>query len=279
MGIISNSLQTTKNDLSLHKFIFMRHGQTHYNANNSKSIKCNPDYADSHLSEKGINQAKSRRNELNKLDFEVIYVSPYYRALQTMIYSLENHPNVENIIAYVHPKIAELAGMMHDFILDINQTKKDFNMNSKIKVDWSIFNEYTKNLKYGENLFFLDNWNLIEENKKMEISNKLNQIYEKGDKELYRKEASNIVKERFKTGLKFESYKHAYERFIDFKNFLIDKHKDTISNKNKKIFVISHKIYISIATSSCSYTDDTIKKVSRDCLSLNNCEIAPILIQ
>ena len=44
--------------------------------------------------------------------------------------------------------------MMQEFILDINQTKKDFNMNSKDKVNWSIFDEYVKNSKYGENLFF-----------------------------------------------------------------------------------------------------------------------------
>ena len=73
--------------------------------------------------------------------------------------------------------------------------------------------------------------------KKLEISNKLNKLYEKGDFKLYKEEASNIVKEPFKTKLKFESYKHAYERFIDFKKELIDKYKDTIYNSDKKIII------------------------------------------
>lgn len=156
MGIISYFKKQNFQDNRLllsHKFYFMRHAETLYNAINDKSVKYNPEYADSHLSEKGIKQAKSKQKELNEFNIELVYVSPYYRAIETMIYSLENHPNAENIIAYVHPKISELAGMMHEFILDIKQTKNDFK-NSKIKVNWSIFDEYVKNTKYGENLFF-----------------------------------------------------------------------------------------------------------------------------
>ena len=132
-----------------------------------------------------------------------------------------------------------------------------------------------------EIIYFLqkiENWNLIEENKKLEISNKLNKLYEKGDFKLYKEEASNIVKERFKTKLKFESYKHAYERFIDFKKELIDKYKDTIYNSDKKIIIISHKLYISIATSNCIYIDYEVKEVSSDCLYLDYCEIAPFIL-
>ena len=260
------------------KFYFMRHGETWYNSINDKSVKYNPEYADCHLSKKGIEQAKSKQNELNKFDIEIVYVSPYYRALETMIYSLENHPNSKNIIAFVHPLIAELSGMMHEFILNISQTKKDFNMKSKVKVNWSIFDEYAKKLKYGENLFFFDNWNLIGENKKIEISKKLNQLYEKGDIKSYKEGASKIVKERYESGLKFESYKHAYERFVEFKNFLKTNHKETINNKNDKILIISHKTYISIATSSGGFKSDDIKKVSSDCLLLDYCEIAPFPI-
>ena len=265
------------NNINSYKFLFMRHGKTWYNSISDISAKYNPEYADSHLSDKGIQQAKSKIDDLNKFDIEIVYVSPYYRALETMTYALENHHDVENIVAYVHPKLAELSGMMHEFILDIKQTKKDFNMNSKVKVNWSIFDEYIKNLKYDENLFFLDNWNLIEENKKMEIFNKLTDLYKKGDKKLYKEEVSKIVKERFNNHLKFESYKHAYERFNDFKNYICNKHKDTIDNKDKKIIAVSHKLYISIATSSCKYDTDEVKKLSSDCLSLDNCEIAPFL--
>ena len=261
-----------------HKFYFIRHGETSYNSITDKSVKYNPDYADCHLSPKGINQAKSLQEYLNKLDIEVIYSSPYYRCLETMKYALETHPNLKNIIIYVHPKIAELAGMMHEFILDISQTKKDFNMNSQIKVNWSIFDEYIKNIsQYGENLFFFDNWNLIKNEEKIEIADKLNELYKSGDIKTYKKEISKILEERYKKGLKFESYKHSYERFKEFSKYLYEKHKDTIQNKNKKIIVVSHKLYISIATSNCIYDSDDVKKTSSDCLFLKNCEIAPFL--
>ena len=266
-----------ENDKS-YKFYFIRHGETWYNSISDKSVKFNPDYADSHLSTKGIEQAKSIQEHLNKLDIEVIYVSPYYRCLETMKYAFDNHPNLKNIIAFVHPKIAELSGMMHEFILDIKQTKKDFNMNSKLKVNWSIFDEYTKNNKYGENLFFFDNWNLIEDKAKTEIANKLNNLYEKEDIKTYKKEISKIVEDRYKSGLKFESYKHAFERFKDFKNYLCEKHKDNMQNKDKKIIIISHRLYISIGTSHCNYDSDNVKKTSSDCLMLKNCEIAPFLL-
>ena len=260
------------------KFYFMRHAETIYNTIKDKSAKYNPIYADCHLSEDGIAQSKAKQEFINKLDIETIYVSPYYRAIETMEYCLENHPNAKNIITYVHPKLAELSGMIHEFIFDINQTKERFNMNSKIKVNWSIFDEYINKIKYNEKLFFMDNWDLIEENKREEIYNKLNEIREKGDMELYKKEVSKIIEERYKTKLKFESYKHVYQRFIDFKKYVKEKHKDSINNKDKKIIIISHKLFISIATSDSNTILKGNNQVSFNCLSLNNCELAPFLL-
>jgi len=54
---------------------------------------------------------------------------------------------------------------------------------------------------------------------------------------LYKEEISKILEKRYRIGLKFKSYKHAYERFIDFKNYILD--KDAIDDKNKKIIAIS----------------------------------------
>ena len=82
---------------------------------------------------------------------EKVYVSPFYRALQTLTYSLESHPNKDKIIAVVHPFVSEITNCINDYILDIKQTKKDFNLNSIIKIDWSLFDEYIKSIKYDEN--------------------------------------------------------------------------------------------------------------------------------
>ena len=117
----------------------MRHGQSIYNKVTDESRKYNPELIDAHLSEVGINQAKLKQEDLNKLYIERIYVSPHIRALETMTYALENHPNIDNIIAIVHPKISEVVCSVHDFILDIKINKKEFNLNSRVKVDWSYF--------------------------------------------------------------------------------------------------------------------------------------------
>ena len=152
------------------KLLFMRHGQTAFNENtNYISRRINPIYADCKLSHTGIIQAKSKRKILNTLSFEKIYVSPAYRALQTLTYSLETHPNKENIIAFVHPLAIEISVCVNDFLLDIKQTKKDFNLNSKIKIDWSLFDKYIKKIKYDENFFFFENFDNIEEKVKNNI--------------------------------------------------------------------------------------------------------------
>ena len=57
------------------------------------------------------------------MEIEAIYISPYYREIETMQYCFENHPNKENIIYYVHPNLAELSGMIHEFILEKNKQK------------------------------------------------------------------------------------------------------------------------------------------------------------
>ena len=264
---------------SKHKFYFMRHAQTIYNTIKDKSSKYNPLYADCHLSEEGILNSKSKQNYFNKMEIEAIYVSPYYRTIETMQYCFENHPNKENIICYIHPNLAELSGMIHEFILDIKQTKKMFNINSNVKVNWDIGTMGGKLWwKDKEHLFFMENWDLIEENKRNEIYNKLNALYEKGDLDEYKNEVSKTIEERYKTKLKFESYKHAYQRFIDFKNYLYEKHKNTINDKKKKIIAISHRLFISISTSKPeSILNGNNNNQSSGGLSLNNCELTPFL--
>ena len=127
------------------KLLFMRHGETNFNIDkNYKKRKVNKTYIDCRLNEKGIEQAKSRQEILNTLSFEQVYVSPFYRALQTLTYSLANHPNKDNIIAIVHPLVSEVGNCINDYVLDIKQSKKDFNMNSKVKIDWSLFDEFIK---------------------------------------------------------------------------------------------------------------------------------------
>ena len=181
------------------KFLFMRHGQTWYNKQKGdESRKYNPDLCDAHLSDTGIDQIKSKQEIINKLNIEKIYVSPYYRALQTITLVLENHPNKENIKIIVHPLISELIIGIQDFLFDIKKTKKDFNMNSKIKIDWSYFDEYVKNSKYDENFIYYDNMNLIDENEKNIFYLKCKEKYEKGNMEEFKKDITEFLLEKKK---------------------------------------------------------------------------------
>ena len=129
----------------------MRHGETYYNIEEDKEEpKTNPKFIDCKLTQKGIEQAESMKGKLNKLNIEVICISPMYRTFQTIFYALEEHPNISKIKVVVHPLINEATSCVQDYQLDIKKTKSEFNMNSKIKFDWNIFDDFVKNIKYNE---------------------------------------------------------------------------------------------------------------------------------
>ena len=171
------------------KFLFMRHGESLFNKmREDPSRVYNPDLCDAHLSKEGIQQSKLKQKDINELNIIKIFVSPYYRALETMTYALESYPNIENIKAIVHPQISEVVCCGNDFIIDIKETKAKFNMNSKVKVDWSLFDEFIKKSKFDENFFFFENINLLDNKTKEEIYIKLKTLYDKGDMKEYKNE-------------------------------------------------------------------------------------------
>ena len=164
------------------KLLFIRHGQTFFNLDPDKiGRKTNYKYIDSKLTEKGIEQSKSLQKTLNELTIEVVYISPMYRAFQTVFYALEKHPDLSKIKVIVHPLVNEVTSCVNDYMLDIKETKKEFNMDSKIKFDWSIFNEYVKGIKWDENFYYFDNFDCFEESKKDEMYQILKNLYDKND--------------------------------------------------------------------------------------------------
>ena len=252
----------------------MRHGQTKFNENkNFTSRRVNVEYIDCKLARTGILQAKTKRKILNSLSFEKIYVSPAYRALQTLTYSLESHPNKENIIAFVHPLAMEISVCVNDFLLDIKRTKIEFNLNSKIKIDWSLFDNYIKRIKYDENFFYFENFDNIEENQKDDIYIKLKNLYDNGDNEKFKIGLKELAQISLDKKLYIESIKHAQERFIKFLDFIRKNHKDTLENKNEKIMVFSHGAFMKVGTNLTEYKNKKIKKFYPSCYYLKNCEI------
>ena len=256
------------------KLLIMRHGQTPFNEDkDSISRRTNPRYSDCQLTEKGISQAKSKQGILNSLNLEKVYVSPLYRALQTITYSLENHPNKKNITVIVHPLLSEITNCINDYILDINQTKKDFNMDSKIKVDWSVYDEYIKGINYDENFYYFDNFDCLKEEEKKKMYLSLKNYYDKRDIDGLRGELSNLATLISQQNVRVESLKHLQGRFKKFCDYIREKHKDTLEDKTKKIFAVSHWSYMKIGTDMSPYSSNSIQDYHPNCYGPSNCEI------
>ena len=138
------------------KIIFIRHGETDYNIDFSKKgakIKGDIHYIDGHLNSTGERQAINSSKNFKLLNIEDVYVSPLYRTLQSATLFFKYHPNKKNITIHVHPLLTEVVSSVNNFTCDIEGTKKIFNMNSEIKVDWSIFDNEFKTPQ-EQNFFF-----------------------------------------------------------------------------------------------------------------------------
>ena len=210
---------------------------------------------------------------LNKLSFEKIYVSPFYRALQTMTYSLENHPNKDNIIAIVSPLIGETSNCINDYILDIKQTKKDFNMNSSVKVDWTDFDEYVKEIEYDENFYYFENFDCLKKSDKDKIYQKLKELYDNNNIKDLKIGLTDLAKLRVQHKTRFESLKFLQGRFKKFCENVKNEYKESLGDKDKKILAISHCSYMKVGTDSTLYNSEAKQYFNTNCYKPKNCEI------
>ena len=261
-------------------FLFIRHGQTICNSDKDlKGRKFNPNYIDSHLSEKGINQSKNLKEKIEKFDIEAIYVSPLYRSLETAKYMIENMDYKGEII--VHPLIIECLNCIDDIIFDVRQTKKDF---QDLNVNWNIFDEYVKKYKkWDENFYYFEYFNRLNDEEKDNKYNKLLNLYKNGDMMEFKQGIVNEIQRKvFNEDLSinpFESFKLVYSRFFEFKNFLSTKHKDISQNdSNKKIIIITHSNFLGVITNKYLYDNDNINYFPEECCHCKNCDIISIYI-
>ena len=281
---IMNNNKNSKNNIyysqdTKGKLLFFRHGETFFNIDPDRQGRLtNSKYVDCHLDEKGIEQSKSLQNILNKFSIEKIYISPMYRVFQTIYYALENHPNLKNITVVVHPLVNEVTSCVQDYLLNIKQTKQEFNINTKVKFDWSIFDEYVKKLKWEENFYYFENFDCFEENKKNEMYEKLKYLYNKNDLENVEKELEQLAIIRYQQDKRFESLKHLQFRFNKFLEYIKEKHKNTLDNTEEKILVVTHTSFIKCATDRTPYESEDIQNYHPNSYSSKNCEIISIKI-
>ena len=262
------------------KFLFIRHGQTICNSDKDhRGRKFNENYLDSHLSEKGINQAKKLKEKLDKFDIEAIYVSPLYRSIETAKYMIENLNFKGEII--VHPLISECLNCIDDIIFDVRETRKDF---QDLNINWTIFDEYVnKYKKWDENFYYFEYFNRLDEEQKNIKYKKLLDLYQSGNMLEFKKGiVEEIPRKIFNEDLSintFESFKLVYSRFLEFKNFLANKYKNNEQNDlNKKIIVITHSNFLGVVTSKYLFENDDINYFPKECCHCNNCDIISIYI-
>ena len=261
------------------KLLFLRHGETFFNLDPDKDgRKTNYKYIDCKLTKKGIEEAKSLKETINKLSIETIYISPMYRSFQTIFYALEDYPDLSKIKIIVHPLVSEVSSCVQDYLLDIKKKKKEFNMNSKIKFDWSIFDEFVKTLKWDENFYYFDNFDCFDENNKNEMYKKLKYLYDINDFISLEKELSQLAVIRYQQNKRFESLKHLQIRFNKFIEYIKEKHQDTLNNKENKILVITHTSFIKCATDRTIYENKNIQTFHPNSYSSKNCELISIKI-
>ena len=199
-----------------------------------------------------------------------------YRTFQTISYALQNHPNLDKITAYVHPLVNEVTSCVQYYLLDIKQTKKDFNLNSTLKFDWSIFDDYVKKLKWDENFYYFENFDCFENPKKEEMYQKLKGFYDQNNFESLKEGLSELAFIRYDQKKRFESLKHLQIRFNQFIDYIKENHKDTLNNVNEKILVVSHESFIQIATDRRIYESEDIQDYHDKAYSPKNCEIISI---
>ena len=261
------------------KFLFVRHGQTLCNSDKNYDERLiNPNYLDSHLSEKGIKQTKELNKIIQNLKIEKIYVSPLYRSLETVKYMIEGTSKFKGEII-VHPLIIECPNCIDDFIYDINETKNDF---KDLNINWNVFDDYIKKYKnWNKNFYYFEYFNRLNDSQKKNKYQKLVDLYDKKDMNNLKKEIVNeMPKIIFNNGEfhPFESFKHVYSRFLEFKKYLFENQKDSLDNFDNKIIIVTHGDFLSVITNKYLYENDDENDFPEDCCYFKNCDIISIYI-
>ena len=138
----------------------------------------------------------------------------------------------------------------------------------------------SNNIKNGMKIFII--FNRLDENEKDIKYNKLLKLYKNRDMENLKKEVvkeiPQIIFKDVNSLQPFESFKHVYSRFLDFKNYLISNHKDTLEDSNQKVIIITHGDFLGIITNKYLYESDNVNYFPKECFYCKNCDIISIYI-
>ena len=260
------------------KFLYIRHGETKKNKIQEKIDKTKllpkPEFLDCELDIKGIEQAKKASEIFYKLDIEEIWVSPLHRTLQTAYYLFENHPNKDNLVMKINPYIIETMSGTDTISFLISKRKKEFNMNSKVKFDWSYFDSIYTNQK-DQDLFYLENIDKIPENDRSKLIENIKSNYDNEEKlrESVLELTNYIVNHNID---RVETLTHASQRCLKFKQFLSNKY--TNNDPSKKVIMVTHSRFICLSTSKKLLSMKEVNDYPDDSYFAKNCQVISIKI-
>ena len=120
-----------KDELAEASYVLIRHGFSQFNYKELVSktefgprsaphiaVELDPFGMDPELHPSGIVQCEFHQEEVNKIDYKVVFTSPMQRTMMTTIHMFKNHPNKENIKFVVLPFMREVYHTTNDIAID-----------------------------------------------------------------------------------------------------------------------------------------------------------------
>jgi broad specificity phosphatase PhoE len=259
--------------------LYIRHGQTYYNQSEKLYIKhelnTNPDFLDCQLNDYGRKQAEEAQQTINKLNIKYVFSSPLLRCLETTHHALKTHPNKRAIVVLVHPLVTEIVNGVQDYNVSIEEKKKQFNMETEIKFDWSYFDAAFPDPRHRE-IYFLEFTDNVKPEEEIALNEIILDLLKASSKEkLVRFAKFFYTPEHEKRP---ETIKSVHNRGLKFKKYLREFLKDNLLKDDEKILVFSHSSFIMVSNSEKAYSigydvseypDDCFKPKNLEMLSVN----------
>lgn len=252
--------------------IYVRHGETVFNSKAHtaySSVKHDVTYMNCALTPRGQIQAVQVGQRVKDLNVIAVFASPFRRTIQTAILLVKNHSCKEKITVFVHPLLGEVVESVQGLCCDVEEMKREFNMEGDVKVNWSEYFEKEFSSQREEHLFSIQMYVDAFSRKQYErIVLPVYKTYDKGGN--VREVIGKLVEYAKKSGMKrLESLEHGYERAKKFKMFL----KERYGNDNDgKVIVVTHKTFIKLSTTQWE------KCNQKDCYDCDNCEMVYVNI-
>jgi broad specificity phosphatase PhoE len=258
------------------QILYITNGQTDYDKD--KKHKADSDlmtttyYLDPPLKYVDLEDRENIYKFLHKYNIRYVFTSPMLRCLETTFHLIKDHPWNFCINIIVHPLLTEVISGTYDLSVNTCVKKETFRKTSNIIFDWSVFERLypTPQLQEAYFLDFIDNY---DKNDK-EVIDIIGQLYEESTYD----NLVNLMEHFKKQGKKPESLKSAYNRGLNFKNYLkgfINRH---FLLKSDKVLIVTHQNFLKISNTVGAYSklEDVTNSVQDD--DVGNLEIFSINI-